>query len=114
MKALLIHRMDNLNTAFGASVLNHYVKHMKATGLDVMTVTDHMTVEQLNTSDPATWLRTALKVLAEVDVLVTIDTIDPDPSREVLRMAAKACGHAQMVAERYCPPFLYETETSEP
>jgi len=113
MKALLIHRMDNLDTAFGASVLNHYVKHMKATGLDVTIVADHMTVEQMTSSDPATWLRVALKALADVDVLVTIDTIDPDPSREVLRMAAKACGHAQMVAERYCPPFIMQSELIE-
>lgn len=114
LKALLIHRMDDLNTHSSEAMLNHYSKHMSATGMVCLTVTEHLTAAEYASGDPSTWLRVALRLLCDVDCLVTIDTINPDRHREVLRTAAEACGHAMMVAEKYCPPFTVAPQTEQP
>jgi len=105
LTALLIHRLDNLTDPMEAAILNHYQRHLAVTGLHVRTLLDSMTVEELNCAEPTQWLRVALRQLADCHCLVTIDTINPDRHREVLRTAADACGHSMLVAEKYCPPF---------
>jgi len=113
MKTLLIHRLDNLNDPQTEALLNHYVKHLTAAGLDVTTVLNHITTKQLADGQTTEWLRASLRALSEVDVLACVDTIGPDRGREVLRMAAEACGHSMVAAEKYCPPFYVNPTLDE-
>jgi hypothetical protein len=104
MKALLLHHIDDSQLVLREPLVNEYAKAISAQNIEVTFLGDGAPLSVAKAGERTAMLRYGLSQLMHVDVVILIYSAMYDRLRDVLLVAARACGMDVIPASKFYTP----------